>query len=266
MTKFFKELTNSELFSRFTMGLILFSAIIVGLETSPDIMAEYGSALNLIDKAILGLFTLEVLIRFGANAPKYQNFFKDGWNFFDFAIVAICYLPIQSEYAVVLRLVRILRALRLVRSFPKLRMIVEALIQSISSMGYVGLLLSIVFYIYGVLGVFMFGAVDPQHFGSLSKAFLTIFQIMTLEGWVELMRPLIEIHPWGTPFYFVSFIFLGTMITLNLFIGIIISGMTEVEKKEENEKLDKKEFQLLDEIRQLKVQLEKIEIKIKESK
>lgn len=264
MFEVLRKAANSNWFGRATMGLILLSALIIGLETRPDVMAEFGHVLKFADKILLFLFTLEVLIRLGSTAPNYQNYFKDGWNIFDFAIVAICYMPIQSEYAVVLRLVRILRALRLVRALPKLRMIVEALIKSISSMGYVGLLLSIVFYIYGVLGVFMFGAKDPEHFGSLSTAFLTIFQIMTLEGWVDLMKPLIEIQPLGAPLYFISFIFLGTMITLNLFIGIIISGMTEIEKKEQEEKYDKNELHLLEEIRNLKDHLTKIENQIKE--
>jgi voltage-gated sodium channel len=261
MLKSIKSWVGSNWFNQVSLSLIVFSAIVVGLETNPEIMSVHGTTLKYLDKIVLFLFTIEIILRLTSYSPQIQFFFKDGWNIFDFVIVAICYLPIKTEYAIILRLVRILRALRLIKALPRLRMIVEALIKSIASMGYVGMLLFIVFYIYGVLGVFMFGSSDPEHFGSLPKAFLTIFQIMTLEGWVDLMKPLVTSHPIGTPFYFISFIFLGTMITLNLFIGIIISGMTEVEKKESSESLREPEKELLSTLRDIKINLERLESK-----
>jgi len=128
----------------------------------------------------------------------------------------------------VLRLGRTLRLLRLVSTLPKLQLLVGALIKSFSSMGYVGLLLGLVFYIYAITGVHLFGGHDKEHFGNLSKAFLTLFQTITLDDWKFLFASAAGSAPVAAAVYFVSFILLGTMIMLNLFIGIIMNSMSEM--------------------------------------
>jgi voltage-gated sodium channel len=167
---------------------------------------------------------------------------------FDFTIVAVCFLPMDGQYAAVLRLARVLRVLRLVTTVPRLQLLVGALLKSIPSMVYVSVLLSILFYIYGVIGTFLFGKHDPVHFGSLGASMLSLFQTVTMEGWVDLMAIQLYGHDYvaGQPatavstghgpaaiLYFVSFILLGTMIMLNLFIGVIMKSMSEVEAENE---------------------------------
>ena len=179
--------------------------------------------------------------------------FKDPWNLFDFAIVAVCFLPVDAQYVAVLRLARILRVMRLVTAIPKLQILVGALLKSIPSMAYVSILLSLLFYIYAVMGTFMFGANDPIHFDTLHKSMLTLFRVVTLEDWTDVMY--IQMYgsdvyeyPDGvttTPkafplfgaLYFVSFVLIGTMIVLNLFIGIIMNGMDEVREEEASKNL-----------------------------
>jgi voltage-gated sodium channel len=140
----------------------------------------------------------------------------------------LCLLPMDSQFAVVLRLGRTLRLLRLVSALPKLQLLVGALIKSFSSMGYVSLLLGIMFYIYAITGVHLFGGHDKEHFGSLSQAFLTLFQTITLDDWKHLLTSASGSSPAIAVIYFVSFILLGTMIMLNLFIGIIMNSMSEM--------------------------------------
>ncbi len=224
---------DSRLFQTLSLILIGSSAVVIGLETDQGLMASHGDLLRGIDRFLLVGFSLEVGLRLGAVGWNPVRFFRDGWNFFDFLVVVLCWLPWGGQGVAVLRLARVLRALRIIRVFPQLRIIVEALIRSFSSMGYVGLLLGILFYIYSVLGVLQFGAIDPEHFGSLSKASLTLFQVVTLEGWVDLMKTSAVSFPLLAPFYFVSFIILGTMIILNLFIGVIVGGMDEARKAAE---------------------------------
>ena len=212
--------------------IILLAGLVVGLETSPQIMADYGALLHVIDQLIIGIFLVEILLKLGAESPKIWRFFLQPWNVFDFLIVAVCLLPIDSEFAAVFRLARVLRVLRLVTALPKLQLLVGTLLKSIPSMGYVGLLLAIMFYIYAVIGVFLFSKADPAHFGSLGDALLTLCGVITLEGWTALKYDLLRgdtgISSFKIVVYFLSFVLFGTMIMLNLFIGVIMNSMQEM--------------------------------------
>jgi voltage-gated sodium channel len=217
-------------FQRATIGLILFAGALVGVETSPELMARHGALLHALDRVVLGLFVAELVVRFVAHGRRPWAFFGDAWNVFDFLIVAVCLLPFPTQFAAVLRLVRVLRVLRLVTALPRLQILVGALLKSIPSMSYVAMLLGLLFYVYAVMGVALFRAADPAHFGGLGAAALTLFQVVTLEGWAEIMRGLIGAPGVGVAapiLFFVSFILLGTMIVLNLLIGVIVSGMDE---------------------------------------
>lgn len=224
-------------FQRGVLGLIVFAGVLLGLETSATLMARAGGVLHAIDRVVLALFVGELALRIGACGARPWRFFADGWNVFDFAIVAVCLLPVQAEFAAVLRLARVLRVLRLITAVPRLQILVGALLKSIPSMTYVALLLSVLFYVYAVLGVSFFGRTDPEHFGTLGSAALTLFQVVTLEGWAEIMRAQMA-GPAGPAVavgYFVSFILLGTMITLNLLIGVIVNGMDEARQDMEDD-------------------------------
>jgi voltage-gated sodium channel len=219
---------HSAWFQRFIITTILFAGVLAGIETDAGMMAAHGALLHSLDRIVLGIFIIEAILKITAHAPRPWDYFKDGWNVFDFTIVVLCLLPMDSQFAVVLRLGRTLRLLRLVSALPKLQLLVGALIKSFSSMGYVGLLLGIMFYIYAITGVHLFGGHDKEHFGSLSKAFLTLFQTITLDDWKHLFASASGSSPAIAAAYFVSFILLGTMIMLNLFIGIIMNSMSEM--------------------------------------
>jgi voltage-gated sodium channel len=243
------RLVSSTAFQNFIIGVILFAAVLVGLETSKTISAEYGDWLKVLDRVVLTIFTGEILLKIAAEGRRPWRFFLDGWNLFDFVIVGVCFLPLQAQFVAVLRLVRILRVLRLVSVLPRLQLLVGALLKSMPSIGYVALLLSIHFYIYAVLGVFLWGENDPMRFGSLPLTFLTLFQCVTMEGWVDIMHT----QMWGcsqfaqsgmeaactasrgmpiiAPIYFISFIILGTMIILNLFIGVMMNSLQEMQEE-----------------------------------
>ena len=207
---------------------ILLAGVLAGIETDAVMMATHGPVLRTLDAIVLGIFITEVLLKITASCPRPWNYFRDGWNVFDFVIVVLCLMPMDSQFAVVLRLGRTLRLLRLVSALPKLQLLVGALIKSFSSMGYVGLLLGLMFYIYAITGVHLFGDHDAEHFGSLPLAFLTLFQTITLDDWKFLFASAKGSSPGIAAVYFVSFILLGTMIMLNLFIGIIMNSMAEM--------------------------------------
>jgi voltage-gated sodium channel len=215
-------------FQRAIILTILIAGVLAGIETDSAMVAAHGTLLGALDAIVLGIFIIEVILKLTAHSPRPWLYFKDGWNVFDFTIVVLCLLPMDSQFAVVLRLGRTLRLLRLVSTLPKLQLLVGALFKSFSSMGYVALLLGVMFYIYAITGVHLFGGHDKEHFGSLSKAFLTLFQTITLDDWKFLFASATGSSPAIAAAYFVSFILLGTMIMLNLFIGIIMNSMAEM--------------------------------------
>jgi len=243
---------DSVAFQRFILGAIFAAAVIVGLETDRSLMARYGGLIYALDWTVLGIFVVEAILKIARHGRRWHRYFRDPWNVFDFTIVVVCLLPFQGHYAAVLRLARVLRALRLVSAVPRLQLLVGSLLRSIPSMGYIGILLGILFYIYAVLGVFLFRDNDPVHFGNLARTALSLFRVVTLEDWTDIMYtqmlgsdvyppenvpPGITLKPEATPIigaaYFVSFVLLGTMIMLNLFIGVIVNSMDESRAEQE---------------------------------
>jgi voltage-gated sodium channel len=231
LTEITGRIVHAHWFQRLIILTILLAGVLAGIETDAATVATHGPVLRTLDGIVLGIFIIEVLLKLTASCPRPWNYFRDGWNVFDFIVVVLCLLPMDSQFAVVLRLGRTLRLLRLVSALPKLQLLVGALIKSFSSMGYVSLLLGLMFYIYAITGVHLFGGHDKEHFGSLPLAFLTLFQTITLDDWKFLFASATGSSPAVAAVYFVSFILLGTMIMLNLFIGIIMNSMEEMHKE-----------------------------------
>lgn len=229
MTERISAFIESKPFHHFIVAVIVLAGVVAGLETSLAFMAQHGAMLHALDRVILGIFILEALLKMAAHGRKPWRYFADGWNVFDFLIVMICLLPVGGPFAAVLRLARALRLLRLVSALPKLQLLVGALLKSLSAMGYVSLLLVLLFYIYAVAGIHLFGQHDPKHFGSLPAAFLSLFRLVTLDNWADLFNGQLPHVPGiKVAIYFVTFIVFGTMIILNLFIGIIMNSMAEM--------------------------------------
>jgi voltage-gated sodium channel len=229
MTHHLQRFIESKPFHHVIVAVIVLAGVVAGLETSPAIMAQHGALLHGLDKIILGIFVIEAVLKVAMHGRQPWRYFADGWNVFDFLIVVICLLPVGGPFAAVLRLARALRLLRLVSALPKLQLLVGALLKSLSAMGYVSLLLALLFYIYAVAGIHLFGAHDPENFGSLPAAFLSLFKLVTLDNWSELFHTQTAyVSAIKVGIYFVTFIVLGTMIILNLFIGIIMNSMAEM--------------------------------------
>ncbi len=209
---------------RFIIAAILVNGAVLGLETSPAAMENFGSLLVLIDKICLAIFVAELLIKFAV----YRGlFWRNGWNWFDFLVVAVALAPGAGPWSV-LRSLRILRVLRLLTVMPQLRRVVAAFIHAIPGLSGVIILMAVFFYTMAVLATNLFGEAFPQWFGSLGASLFSLFQIMTLESWsMGIVRPVMEVFPWAWIF-FVPFIVIATFTILNLFIGIIVSTMQEL--------------------------------------
>lgn len=249
-----RSFVGSRVFSTVSLTLVIFSAIFLGLETDKSLVQEYGDLFKVIDRAIVILFLFEVGLRIVAHFPTPHRYFKDPWNSFDAAIVVACLLPSSGPFAAVFRLARILRPLRLITHLPSLQIIVGAMLKSFKSLGTIGLLLGIFFYMFGVLGTMTFSEVAPDSFGSLSRTFLTLFQVVTLEGWADILAQVRPTHPFVAPIYFVVFIVFGTMIILNLFIGVIVNSLAEAQQEAKDE--SKRDEMVEDEMVDLQNKLE----------
>ena len=220
---------EAPLTQRFIMVVIITNAVVLGLETSPSTMAVAGDLIIALDKAALAIFVAEIGIKLLVYRLK---FFRDPWNIFDFVIVGISLVP-SGQGLSVLRALRILRALRLISVVPRMRMVMEALLSAIPSMGSVCALLVLVFYVASVMATKLFGADFDAWFGTVGKSAYSLFQIMTLESWsMGIVRPVMEIHPYAWAF-FVPFILIVTFAVLNLFIAIIVNSMHDAASEDD---------------------------------
>jgi len=219
-------------FQRAVLVLIVANAVLMGIETSAPLMQRHGPLLLALNAVIQAVFVLEIAVRLAAHGRRPLEFFRDGWNTFDFAVVALSLLPVTGALTNVARLARVLRAARLVSSLPDLRLIIGTMLRSIPSMGHVLLLLGLLMYVYGVLGVHLFGQADPRHWASLPRAAGTLFQILTLEGWVEIQAASREGHPAAWLFYG-SFIMIAVFVVINLFIAVVINNLEATRREEE---------------------------------
>jgi len=221
MIDLFIKIRNNNLFEAFVVLVILVSAVSIGFRTFDEEMQVYLVYLNYLDYFITLFFLVEILIRIIAER-NLLKLFKQGWNVFDFSVVVISLIPIENSETVLLaRLIRIFRLMRLISFIPQFRILIEALIQSIPRVGYVLLLMFVVFYIYAAIGSLLFSEIDPLRWGNIALAMLTLFQTATLEGWPDLLYAAFEVYPWSW-LYFVSFIIIVSLIFMNMIIGVII--------------------------------------------
>jgi voltage-gated sodium channel len=204
------------------IALVVLNAVTLGLETVPAIMQKHGDLLVTIDRTLLAVFVAELAVKLFAFGGR---FFRSGWNVFDLAVIGIALLPAAGSLSV-LRALRVLRILRVVSAVPKLRFMVEALVRSVPGIGSIALLLGLFFYVFAVMATKLYGAAFPHWFGSLGTSLFSLFQVMTLEGWVDIAREVMSQRP-GAWAFFVLFILLATFTVLNLFIGMIVKAMED---------------------------------------
>lgn len=220
----FERLRAHKAFELTVITIIVVSALLIGAKTYEEEVSPFQQWLLVMDVAVTVFFLVEILIRMAAE-KRLRDFFRKGWNIFDFLIVTASLIPLDdSEMVLLARLLRIFRVLRLVSMIPELRMLMAALVKSIPRMGYVALLMFIIFYIYAALGSFLFAEVDDFLWGNISIAMLTLFRIATFEDWTDVMYATQEVYAWSW-IYYLTFIFLTAFIFLNMMIGIVLDVM-----------------------------------------
>lgn len=244
-------------FQKFVIGLIVFNAITLGLETSAWVMEQAGALLHVVDRAVLTIFVLEIGLRLAAYG---RQFWRDPWSIFDFVIVAISLVPASGPLSV-LRALRVLRVLRLISVVPSMRRVVSGLLAAMPGMASISALLALILYVSGVMATKLFGATAPDEFGDLGTTLFTLFQTMTGEGWPDIAKEVMAEHPYAWIF-FVVFILVSSFMVLNLFIAVVVSAMegeisaeisAEMEEQHSEEQVANR--QILAELRALRAEL-----------
>ena len=222
---------ESAAFQNTVIAVILINSATLGLETSPWFKTHYASILSLIDRAAIAFFAAELLVKLFVYR---LGFFRSPWNVFDFIVVAVTLMPATDNMSI-LRMLRILRAFRLISAVTGMRTVIEGLLRALPGMGSIAMLLCLLFYVAAVMATTLFGSEFDAWFGSVGRSAFSLFQVMTLESWsMGLARPVIEVYPYAWLF-FVTFILLSSFTVLNLFIAIIVNAVNYVSSHGEQE-------------------------------
>lgn len=241
---FLKKLITNPWFEKLVIALIVLNSAVLALEAYPTIKAAHGALLLTIDKSILIFFVFEI----GARIMVYKGkFFTDAWSIFDLLVVGVALMPANEAFSV-LRALRVLRVLRLISAMPRLRKLVEGLIKALPGVASIGAIMVIVFFVFGVMAAKLFGASFPHWFGNLNTSLFTLFQIMTLEGWAEIVREIKAVYPLSWVF-FIIYILVATFTILNLFVAVMIDAIQQdhqIESKKDQENALKGIAQRLD--------------------
>lgn len=233
------------------IALILINAVVLGLETSPSIMAVWGPWLVAADRAILAIFVVEIILRLLAHRLAY---FRDPWNVFDFLVVAIALVPASGPLAV-LRALRVLRVLRLITLVPSMKRVVSGLLSALPGLGSVAAIIGLIFYVAAVIATKLFAADFPEWFGSLGASAFTLFQVMTLESWaMGIVRPVMAVYP-AAWIFFLVFILASTFTLLNLFIAVIVNAIQSEGSAEVQDAADEDAQRLRAEMNELRAAL-----------
>jgi voltage-gated sodium channel len=235
MARTCKAIADSPRFQLFILGVILANAVVLGLETYDGIAREVGGTLTTLNDVFLGVFVVEIAIRIAAHGRRPQDYFKNGWNLFDFFVIGGAFLPGLREDATALRVLRLLRIVRVVSLFPDLRFLIRGMVRSLPPIASMAMLTSLLIYIYGILGWIFFAETDPENWGDIGDAALSLFVVLTLESWPEIMGAVIDVHPFAWLF-FVSYVLIASFLLINMVIAILINSLEEVQAMEAIEK------------------------------
>jgi voltage-gated sodium channel len=224
------RITGSRPFEYFIIALILAGGAILGLETIEGPRDRFLHWFEIGHSVILGVFIVEAALKLFALAPRSHRYFNDGWNIFDFSVIVLSLVPAVGPFAVVARMARLMRVLRLISAMPELRLIVATLVRSIPGMLHIVVVMSILTYIYAILGYHFFHEHDPEHWRNLGISLLSLFRVVTLEDWTDIMYVAMDLHPLAWV-YFLSFVVLGSFVTINLFIAVVINNLDEAKQE-----------------------------------
>ena len=255
------RLVDSDPFNLAIAGVIVANAVVLGLETFPSVMSTQGATLVTLNNVFYGIFVVELILRFASYGRRPQDFFRNGWNIFDLIIIGGVWIPGVRENATLLRLLRLGRIARLLRFLPDARVLLATVVRSLPPLGSILVLTILILFIYGMIGWAMFGAALPDSWGTITRAMLTLFILLTLENFPTYLEEALTVTPWATVF-FVSYVLVAAFVIFNLLIGIIINSMESAREREalrETQAMGGLEADALLRLREIRESLEALE-------
>lgn len=237
--KWLARIVYSSQFELLIAFIILVNAVSLALLTMPDIDPEVKQTLGELDTFALYVYLVELIMRMVSYGKRPWEFFRQGWNIFDFSIVVLSFGLFSGE-TIILRLLRIFRLIRIFRFLPEVRVLTSSVVKSLPPLMSVGVLIFLALFIYGMAGVYLFGEQLPESWGNITLALTSLFILLTLENFPNYLEEAVEISPWALPFY-LSYIFIVVFTVLNVLIGIVLNAMDEAreENKERKRKISK---------------------------
>jgi voltage-gated sodium channel len=222
---------DSNPFTIVVVTTIAVNAVVLGLQTYDGLEDRWGAWLDLLNALCLAIFVVELLMRIGSYWPRPWDFFRNGWNIFDFVVIGAAFVPGIRQNSTLLRLVRLLRVVRLVRVLPDLRVLLLGVWRSVPPLASIGAVTAMILFVYGMVGWILFGDALPEEWGNIGRAMLTLFVMLTLENFPVYMDEAMDVEPWAWV-YFVSFVLVAAFIVLNVLIGIVLNSMEEAREIE----------------------------------
>lgn len=261
-----QEIRDARWFSNLTTAIIILYASVLGFKTLDEAAQPYGNILHIFDWVITIYFIIEIAIKMLAE-KRFLDFFKSGWNVFDFIIVAITLVPLEnSSFAAIARLMRVFRILRLFTARPELKAIIDMLIKAIPSIIDIVILMFIIFYIYAIIGSFFFVDLPSGLWENFLVSMLTLFRVLTFEDWTDVMYEAMDVYPWAWV-YFVSFVIIAAFVFFNLFVAVIIGEMQKLQEADMKEEMHEDHIKidlLLQEIKALRKEVHELKSDDKE--
>jgi voltage-gated sodium channel len=234
-----ERIAGAREFQLFIFVVILLNAVVLGLDTYESVHDRWGDTLFILNEAFLGIYIVEILIRIAAHGKRPQDYFKSGWNVFDFIVVFAVFIPGVRENALILRMVRLLRIVRIISVLPELRVLVSGMIRAVRPIGAMAAMTLVLLFVYGMVGVKIFGDQLPERWDDVGTAMLTLFTVLTLEGWNEILFDAQEVTQYAWIF-FVSFVLFASFLVINVLIAIIITSVEDAREAELAEEIEER--------------------------
>ena len=240
------RVVDSPLFGAVILGVIVANAVVLGMQTYEGLTREHGALLDRLNEVFLGIFVVELVLRIASYGRRPQHFFRDPWNVFDVVVVGAAFVPGLRENTTLLRLARLLRVVRVVRLLPELRILTLAIARSLPPLFSMSVLTTLILFVYGMVGWVLFDEHDPERWGDIGQAMLTLFVMLTLENFPVYLERGMEIEPWSVV-YFVSFILIAAFIILNVLIGVVLNSLEQAREIHIREELREQGLEPTDE-------------------
>jgi voltage-gated sodium channel len=234
-----ERIAGARRFQLFIFGVILLNAVVLGLDTYESIHREWGDTLFILNEVFLGIYIVEILIRIAAHGNRPQDYFRSGWNVFDFVVVFAVFIPGVRENALILRIVRLLRIVRVISVLPELRVLISGMIRAVRPIGAMAAMTLVLLFVYAMIGVKIFGEEIPERWDDVGTAMLTLFTVLTLEGWNEILFAAQDVTQYAWIF-FVSFVLFASFLVINVLIAIIINAVEEAREVELAEEIEER--------------------------